>query len=63
MPAAEAAYAGHRLELLTMGIELYELRPTSGRRRGFLGSGSDSSKSTLHAKAALVDGRWLSWAR
>ena len=61
MPAAQVAYAGHRLELLSMGVELYELRPTSGGGPGFLGSGSGSgsSKSTLHAKAALVDDRWL----
>ena len=59
MPAAHAGYARHRPELLALGVELYELRATPSRRSRFLGS-SKSSRSSLHAKAILVDGRVLS---
>ncbi len=56
MPPVFAAYARYRVELLQMGVELYELRPTPGQPRGLLQSGL-ASKTTLHAKAALVDRR------
>jgi putative cardiolipin synthase len=56
VPPVFAAYARHRVELLQAGVELYELRPTPGDPRGFLKS-FKPSKTALHAKAALVDGR------
>jgi putative cardiolipin synthase len=56
MPPAFAAYARHRPELLQMGVELYELRPTPGQARGLLKS-FKASKTALHAKAVLVDRR------
>jgi phosphatidylserine/phosphatidylglycerophosphate/cardiolipin synthase-like enzyme len=58
VPAAHAAYARHRPELLALGVELHELRATPSRRSAFLGS-SKSSRSSLHAKAILVDGHVL----
>lgn len=39
-----------------MGVELYELRPMPGKPRGLLRS-FRPSKTALHAKAAVVDGR------
>ena len=59
MPVAHAAYARHRVELLTLGVQLHELRATPGRRGGLLGASSRSSRASLHAKGILVDGRWL----
>ncbi len=56
MPPVFAAYARHRAELLGMGVELYELRPKPGAPRGMLKSFTPS-KTALHAKAAVVDGR------
>jgi len=56
MPPAFAAYAPHRLALLRMGVELYELRATLGQPRGMLKSFT-TSKTALHAKAVLVDGQ------
>jgi phosphatidylserine/phosphatidylglycerophosphate/cardiolipin synthase-like enzyme len=56
MPPVFAAYARYRVELLQMGVELYELRATPGQPRGWLRSFT-ASKTTLHAKAALVDQR------
>ena len=56
MAPAFAAYSRHRLDLLRMGVELYELRATPGRPRGLLKSFT-TSKTALHAKAVLVDGR------
>jgi cardiolipin synthase C len=55
VPAAYAAYARHCPELLALGVELYELRPAPGQRRGFLRS-AGSSRPSLHAKAILVGG-------
>ncbi len=56
MPPVFAAYARHRLELLRMGVELYELRPMPGQPRGLLKS-FKPSKTALHAKAVVVDQR------
>ena len=58
MAAVFAAYARHRVALLRLGVELYELRPTPQRPRGLLKSFT-SSKTALHAKAVLVDGEIL----
>jgi cardiolipin synthase C len=58
-PAVHGAYARRRPELLQMGVAIHELRPTPGDGGGWLGSSSSSSRSSLHAKAVLVDGRIL----
>ncbi|GAA4343363.1 phospholipase D family protein [Variovorax defluvii] len=59
-PLVHAGYARYRTALLGMGVALFELMPGSngdakaaavGERHGSLGR--------LHAKAAVVDGRWL----
>lgn len=59
MPPAYAAYAKHRLELLRMGVQFYELRPTPGQTKGPAKNTLKSSLSTLHAKAMVVDRRIL----
>lgn len=59
--AVHAGYAAYREELLAAGVELYELKPKIRRavahgRKRILGG---SSRTSLHAKAYMVDGRRL----
>ena len=67
-PVAHAGYAHHRPELLSMGIELYELRSVreggapgepdtvrSAARR--LSGSTGSSRAMLHSKLVVMDGR------
>jgi phosphatidylserine/phosphatidylglycerophosphate/cardiolipin synthase-like enzyme len=56
VPIVHAGYARYRVELLQLGIDLYELRPLPARPRGWLGL-FGSSRASLHAKAVVVDGR------
>jgi cardiolipin synthase C len=58
MPPVFAAYSRRRVELLRMGVELYELRPSPQQPRGLL-KAFTASKTALHAKAVLVDGEIL----
>jgi phosphatidylserine/phosphatidylglycerophosphate/cardiolipin synthase-like enzyme len=62
-PVAHVGYARHREELLAMGIELYELRSEqAGLSSAFGGSGSNvsgESRSMLHSKVLVMDGRLL----
>lgn len=61
-PVAHVGYARHREELLTMGIELYELRSEqAGLSNAFGSSGnvSGESRSMLHSKVLVMDGRLL----
>ena len=57
--AAHAGYARHRMELLAMGVELYEMRSeqgTSGLGLGSSGSSaSGASRSMLHSKVLVAD--------
>lgn len=55
---AYAAFARYREQLVRLGCEVYELKPTAEFRRSMARRlfGSDS-KSTLHAKTYLFDGR------
>jgi putative cardiolipin synthase len=68
-PAAHAGYARYRKDLVTLGIELYEMRADqegtvggmgstagfgSGRAGGSKGS---SSRASLHSKAVVIDKR------
>lgn len=57
--AAHAGYAHYRTELARAGVVLHELRPLSGRSgpSGTGGSGPFSSRTSLHAKAFIIDGR------
>ena len=54
--AAHAGYAGYRKELLSAGVELYELRPDAGANRivnrRLI---SDTNNTGLHAKAMVFD--------
>lgn len=59
-PIAHVGYARHRDDLLAMGVELYELRSEqAGLRSAFGSSGSTTgaSRSMLHSKVMVVDGR------
>jgi phosphatidylserine/phosphatidylglycerophosphate/cardiolipin synthase-like enzyme len=56
-PVVHIGYAHYRVPMLKDGIELYELRPEVGApaRLGTFGA----SRARLHAKALVVDGRYL----
>jgi cardiolipin synthase C len=69
-PAAHAGYLRYRKQLLSMGVELYEMRAEQegaddglGSTRGFgsggTGGGSKggSARASLHSKALIIDGR------
>lgn len=67
-PIAHAGYARHRPALLSMGVELYEMRSElTGVLRGAFGTtgstggtgSSGSSRAMLHSKLLIVDGRLL----
>ncbi|RYF23591.1 MAG: phospholipase D family protein [Comamonadaceae bacterium] len=62
-PIAHVGYARHREELLDMGIELYEMRSEQasvGSAFGSSGGGATGeSRSMLHSKVLVVDGRLL----
>lgn len=62
-PVAHVGYARHREELLAMGVELYEMRSEqAGLGSAFGASGSSGvgeSRSMLHAKVLVMDGRLL----
>ncbi len=65
-PAAHVGYARYREALLTMGVELYEMRAEQeGTLKSFgLGTGStggskNGSRASLHAKVFVMDGRLL----
>jgi cardiolipin synthase C len=57
-PAAHAGYTRYRGDLLDGGVELYELRPAPGERQRATAGGTSSGVS-LHAKAAVVDERYV----
>jgi len=57
-PLVHAAYARYRRQMLELGVALYEVSPTLARRLpqwGDLGR----TRGRLHAKLALLDGRWM----
>ena len=61
-PAAFVGYARHRVALLRMGLELYELRSEGGGARSTAGSSgnlSGESRSMLHSKVLVMDGTLL----
>ncbi|HYP81737.1 phospholipase D family protein [Variovorax sp.] len=61
--AAHAGYVRHREALLSMGVELYELRSERGSAGGALGSSgtgsAGESRSMLHSKMLTLDGAWV----
>lgn len=57
-PLAHVGYARYRKALLAMGVELYELKASGETSRRFLGS-TPQSRSSLHAKTLVMDGRLL----
>jgi putative cardiolipin synthase len=58
-PLVHFGYARYRQALLDMGVALYELMPQQQAPREREAAGS-ASLGRLHAKLAVVDGRWLS---
>ena len=58
-PLAHFGYARYRTALLDMGVALYELMPDDGDAHE-AADGPRGSLGRLHAKLAVVDGRWLS---
>lgn len=57
-PLVHRAYARHRVAILKLGMNLYEFSPTLTKRSMRFGD-FGTSLSRLHAKAAMVDRRWL----
>ena len=57
-PAAHSGYAHYRRDLLEGGVQLYELRPDPGEPQPATAGGT-SSGVALHAKAAVVDDRYV----
>jgi len=57
-PAAEAGYARARRSLLEGGVQLYELQPSPDERQRLTAAGGSSGVS-LHAKAIVVDRRFV----
>jgi putative cardiolipin synthase len=65
VPVAHLGYMRYRRDLLRMGVELYELRPTSARRRGADRRRrgrphlrlAGSSQGSLHTKILILDRR------
>lgn len=57
-PLAHFGYARYRVALLDMGVNLYELMPPSVSVQE--SEAPAASLGRLHAKVAVVDGRWLS---
>lgn len=57
-PMVHFAYSRYRVDLLRLGVELYEFSPEVAGRSGRFG---DFGKSTarMHTKIAVADGRWL----
>lgn len=57
-PAVQSGYNRYRRKLLEHGISLFEFKPLSGKKRktNILGS---RSKASLHAKAYVIDHRYL----
>ncbi|VTU36099.1 phospholipase D family protein [Variovorax sp. RA8] len=61
-PVAHVGYARHREDLLAMGIGLYELRSEQaglGSAFGSTGGSTGESRSMLHSKVLVMDGRLL----
>jgi cardiolipin synthase C len=56
--AAHSGYARYRRDLLEGGVNLYELRPQAGEQQPATARGT-SSGVALHAKAAVVDDRYV----
>ena len=54
-PAAHAAYARYRIELLRSGVELYEARPEPGTSHRPSHRWGRASPSSLHAKLVVQD--------
>ncbi|HYP71347.1 MAG TPA: phospholipase D-like domain-containing protein, partial [Variovorax sp.] len=57
-PLVHFGYARYRTALVDMGVALYELMPRQLQAQADTSHGA--SVGRLHAKLAVVDGRWLS---
>ena len=57
-PLVHFGYARYRRAMLKMGVTLYELMPTEGKKSDAIGE-LHASLGRLHAKLAVVDNRFL----
>lgn len=57
VPVVHAGYARYRPRLLACGVQIHERRPAGGAARAI--RARLSSGASLHAKAAVVDRRWV----
>jgi putative cardiolipin synthase len=57
--AVHSGYQKYRDDLLANGVEIYELRPDSTLEQLRWSSLSSESRAGLHAKAMVVDHRWV----
>jgi putative cardiolipin synthase len=57
-PLVHHRYAGYRVEMLRLGVQIYEFSPELVQRTGGFGFKAHSS-ARLHAKVAVVDDRLL----
>lgn len=57
-PIVHVGYSRYRPDLLRLGMEIYEFRPTLARPQKRFGS-FGSSRASLHAKAVVIDGKIL----
>jgi cardiolipin synthase C len=57
-PLVHFGYARYRRAMLKMGVTLYELMPTDGKKSDSIGE-LHASLGRLHAKLAVVDSRFL----
>jgi putative cardiolipin synthase len=54
-----SGYARYRKDLLKLGVELYELKPSLGADTGETHKRFGSSGASLHAKAFVIDREWV----
>ncbi|MBS0450406.1 MAG: phosphatidylserine/phosphatidylglycerophosphate/cardiolipin synthase family protein [Proteobacteria bacterium] len=60
-PLVHFGYARYRTALLDMGVAVYELMPAeAAKAQANANASARASTGRLHAKLAVVDGRWLS---
>ncbi len=57
---AHTGYQRYRRKVLKLGVNLYEYKPDGlGRKRSLLGWLQDVPRSSMHAKAIVIDGKYV----
>ncbi|MCH2546296.1 MAG: phospholipase D family protein [Alphaproteobacteria bacterium] len=57
--AVHAAYSRYRTRLIKQGVNMFELKPLSGKRSRHSLLRKGSSRASLHAKVYVVDRKWV----